>query len=163
MRNLITALAFLSLVTLSLTGCKKDSDPEPSAAEQAITKLTNNSSITWKVSSVTLESSAVPEYDGSNFSLTLTKTGDSAEATHGYGTSNRPDRLQPWPLSGDWKLGTNVSSQLVRDPDTADELAMTYSVSDSELVISFNFNGNGWDKAGKTEVVEGNWVFTFTK
>jgi hypothetical protein len=66
--------------------------------------------------------------------------------------------LSPWKASGSWEFGASPETQMIRDKGTADELAMTYSVNETTLSITFTFNGAGYSRTG---VVKGQWVYTF--
>lgn len=136
-------------VLLSYSGCKSPTH-EPNPKDTQITKL----SFTWKLTKneAKLDGQAQPGYD--NFQLTA--SGSAGQTSFGYTTTGRPS-LSPWPASGTFTFGTDFATQLVRD----DGLPVTYSVSDTQLQITFNYTGAGI--AGRVNNVKGNWVYTFTK
>ena len=136
-------------VLFSYSGCKKTTS-EPDPKDTQITKL----SYTWKLTKneAKLDGQAQPGYD--NFQLTI--SGSAGQTSFGYTTTGRP-ALSPWPASGTWTFGTDFATQVVRD----DGLPVTYSVSDTQLQITFNYTGAGI--AGRVNNVKGNWVYTFTK
>ena len=113
-------------------------------------------SSTWKVSSVTLDDVVESGYD--NFQLTF--SGASSASLFAYGVTGRPG-ISPWPAGGTWKFAS-TDAQVVRNPSTADELQMSYTVTNTQLVLKFVFAGSGYT-AGRVSSAQGNWVFTFTK
>ncbi|MFN8341959.1 MAG: hypothetical protein U0V64_09855 [Cyclobacteriaceae bacterium] len=148
----ILFLAFAIALT-GLSSCKKGSDPAPDPAAEQLKKLSK----TWKVSTVTQGGTDVT---ASYTAFTLTVSGTAGAASFGYVTTNRP-ALSPWPSSGSWNFGTTIATDIVRDKATADELPITYSVSDTQLQLSFTFNGNGY-QGSRVNNVGGNWIFTLT-
>lgn len=138
----------------SLTNCGSDSKPTESISDQQLTKLSK----TWKLTSVTLNGTAVTTPSYAAFQLVV--SGTKGATSFGYTTSGRPT-LSPWKASGTWSFVTGQETTLItRDPDnTSDKLEMTYLVSESTLELSFNFTGPGYQ--GRTDQVAGNWVFKF--
>lgn len=145
---------FLLVVIVSglalLQGCKKDSGPGESTEDIQLGKLSK----TWKATAVTLDGTDQTGYE--NFSLTI--SGTAGSTSFGYSTAGRPS-LSPWPSSGTWAFGDSPETQIIRDPGTGDELGITYSVTDTELQITFTFSGTGYP--ARTNNVKGQWVFTF--
>ena len=147
------------LMTLTIfSACKKSSTTPPSIQETQLAKLTK----TWTLSSVTLD--GVNKKDANNynnFKLTFSGTYNDANptASYSYSVSGRP-ALSAWPANGDFKFGSSPETKLVRDPDSADELNMTYSISGSPavLTLTFTYNGTGFSR---TAEVNGQWVMTF--
>lgn len=133
-------------------GCKKDKGPGQSTEDIQLGKLSK----TWTLtsSSATLDGTVQAGYD--NFALTL--SGTAGSTSFGYSTAGRPT-TSPWPSSGNWSFGTTPETEMIRDPNTQDQLSMTYSVTDTQLQITFNFAGTGYP--GRTSSVNGNWVFVF--
>lgn len=147
----ILALFFISAVLLTYAGCKGD-DPEPAPVTDVQFDKLNK---TWKINTVSLDGTdKTADYTG--FQLTL--SGTKGTPPFNYATSGRPS-LSPWPASGKWDFGAAPETQMIRDKGTADELAMTYAVTESTLTISFTFNGTGY--AARTGVVKGAWIYTF--
>ncbi len=147
----ILSLISLVIVLLTYSSCKKSgSDPEPLTDVQ-LAKLAKP----WKVDAVTLDG-VDKKADYTSFTLTL--TGTKGNTSFGYSTGGRPS-LSPWKSSGSWEFGSTVETQMIRDKGTADELAMTYSVTETTLSLTFTFNGDGYP--ARTGVVKGQWVFTF--
>jgi hypothetical protein len=74
----------------------------------------------------------------------------------------------PWPRTGTWSFGSQVKSQLIRNPSpgaNAEDLEMFYTLTGNTLTIEFNCEGDGCEFAGGSGRVasnEGEWVFTFT-
>ena len=151
-RNVISLSLYLIIAVVLLpSGCKKKSDdPEPISDVQ-LGKLNK----TWKLKNVTQDGdSKKSEY--ASFQLTLTGTKGTDLFT--YTTTARPSR-SPWPASGNWAFGADITTQIIRDPKAADALPMTYSVNDAVLQLNFNFTGAGYN--GRVAEVTGQWVFTF--
>jgi len=147
----ILTLVGLLGVLLTYSSCKKD-DPAPEPiTDVQLGKLAK----TWKINTVTLDG-VDKKADYPSFTLTL--TGTKGNTSFGYTTSGRPS-LSPWKASGSWEFGTSPETQMIRDKGTADELAMTYAVTETTLSITFTFNGAGYP--ARTGVVKGVWIYTF--
>lgn len=148
----VLSLLGLVVVLLTYSGCGGGSDPEPSVTEVQLGKLSK----TWKINTVTLDG-VDRTADYSAFQLVL--SGSAAATSFDYTTSGRP-ALSPWKASGKWEFGTTPETQIIRDKGTgADELNLTYAVTESTLSITFRFNGDGY--TARTSVVKGDWIFTF--
>jgi hypothetical protein len=151
------SLKFLALILIPgmlvfMSGCKKKTGPGESTEDIQLGKLSK----TWKITSVSLDG-VDRTADYTNFSLTI--SGTAGGSSFGYSTSNRPT-LSPWPSSGTWAFGTPPETQIVRDKgNTADELPITYSVSDTQLQVTFNYNGAGYP--ARVSNVKGQWIFIF--
>ena len=152
----LLAIAGLGLFYAGCGGDDKDNDP---IEKVQLGKL----STTWNISSVTLDGAARTDFTG--FTLSMSGSFDAASPKGPYnftvgGTRPNPS---PWPASGTWKFGASPLTDLLRKDSPADpDLAMTYSVSDTQLTIEFTYNGDGF-AGSRINKVEGNWVFTFTK
>jgi hypothetical protein len=150
---LVVAIATL----LSYSGCDKP-EPGPSIEEEQLAKLSGTWTVVGAGTNVTLDAVS-KKTDYATFELTL--TGTPGATSFGYTTANRPTTLSPWPSSGTWEFGESPETMINRDPDKPNEVvAMTYSVSDTQLQIVFNFAGAGYSR---TKVVTGEWVFTMAK
>ena len=137
---------------LLYSSCNKNETPQPSTEEVQMGKLAK----TWKIDIVTLDG-VTKTTDYANFQLTL--SGTATSPPYAYTTTGRP-ALSPWLSSGTWVFGDNAETQIIRDKGTADELATTYSVSDTKLQITFTFSGSGYP-GGRVANVQGNWIYTF--
>lgn len=149
----------LSVIALAIligySGCGGGKEPGPSDEEKALSDL----SATWKVGTggdVKLDGVS-KKADYANFTLTI--SGTAGATSYGYTTSGRPS-LSPWPSSGAWKFGDVIATDIVRDPGTAKELDMHYTVSGDNLELSFVYNQAG---ESRTSQVTGTWTFTLTK
>jgi hypothetical protein len=142
-------------VLFTFSNCGGDPKPSESDADKQLALLSK----TWKLTSVTLKGSPVttPSYTGFQLGITGTK----GQTTFNYTTTfpgTRP--LSPWKGSGTWEFGANTLTKIIRDKNiTTDKLEMDYTVSATQLTISFNFTGSGY--SSRVDVVEGDWVFTF--
>src|SRR5688572_15060609 len=145
-------IVILGLTGIFLSGCGDDETPSAKA------KQLNTISGTWEIASVTIDNVDVTsEY--SAFELTL--SGSASSEVFAYGVVGRPG-LSPWPAGGTWNFGSDLKSDLVRDPNTVDVLHMNYAVTKTQLTIEFMFTGLGYE-ASRVNSVEGNWVYMFTK
>lgn len=134
------------------------SNCEPKPPERPIEEVQfEKLSGTWTASDVTLDgSSRRAEY--TNFRLTI--AGTVGQATFTYATQGATALLTPWPRNGTWRFGEPAETVIIR-MDSPD-LPMTYSVTNTQLQISFNFSGTGFQPA-RTAQVRGDWVFTFSR
>ena len=139
------------VVLITFTGCPPNPGPGESITDIQLGKLVK----TWKINTVSLDG-ADKTTDYSSFQLIL--SGTKGTTSFGYSTSGRP-ALSPWKSSGTWEFGSSVETQVIRDKGTADELAVTYAVTESTLQVTFTFNGDGY--TGRTGVVKGQWIFNF--
>lgn len=149
----ILSLVFISAVLLTYAGCKGgEGTPEPIADVQ-FTKLNK----TWKIKTVTFDNTdRTTEYPG----FQLTFSGTKGTYPFDYATSGRPFP-SPWKASGKVDFGASPETQLIRDKSVvADELAMTYIVTETTLKIEFTFNRDGY--TSRTKQVKGPWIFEFT-
>lgn len=160
----ILSLLILLLVTTFYTSCKKDDDEKETEEQKQLTSLKG----VWTLVSANdgqdrtadfITDAAVP--------LKLTLDGNYVEGgTYNYSfTGKRPDP-SPWPVSGTWKFGTNKSTEIIRDPGTNDEISMNYTVTDTDLLISFNIpdGSAGWTGGvSRVKSVTGDWQFAFSK
>jgi hypothetical protein len=147
---LITSVGAL----FTFSSCGPSPSPQVPVADQQFDKLSKP----WKLTSVTLDGNPVttPSYTGFQLAISGTKGQTSFNYTTTF-ASTRP--LSTWKSSGTWKFGTEPTTMIVRDPGTADELAMTYVVSATTLQITFTYSGPGYTT--RTDVVNGGWVFNF--
>jgi hypothetical protein len=132
----------------SFVQCGSDSSAPPDPKDEQLKKLSKN----WKLTSVTKDSNPEAGYD--NFELTM--SGTAGQPTFAYTTAGRPSgTVTPWDASGNLTFGTDFATLLTRN----DGVQITYSVSDTQLQMTFNYTGSGF--TGRTSVVQGNWTFNF--
>jgi hypothetical protein len=153
----ILSVLVITSLGLMYTGCGGGDDKEDPAEKVQLGKLSS----TWNVNTVTLDG-VDRKSDFTGFKLTLGGTFDAAnpKGPYNYSVSGTRPTPNPWPASGTWKFGSDVAKDLVR-LDTPDQ-AMTYTVTDTSLSITFTYSGDGFT-GGRTNQVSGTWVFTFTK
>jgi hypothetical protein len=133
--KIYSIIILLGLTGIFLSGCGDDAEV-PSAKAKQLTKLSG----TWELTSVTMSGVDVTsEY--SAFELTL--SGSASGDVFSYSVVGRPE-LSPWPTRGTWSFGSDLKSEIMRDPDTDDAIIMDYSVTDSQLVVEFAFIGSGY-------------------
>ena len=161
MKIALRVLSLLILVAVSLfyAGCGGDEEKKDTEEKKQLDKLLGS----WTLVSA---DDGTPRTD-SFANLVLTLSGNYAEGgTYNYSfTGTRPDP-SPWPASGTWKFGTNKLTDMIRDPSTASEIPMTYSVTDTSLEINFTVpdGSSGWQGGtSRIKSVTGNWTFVFTK
>jgi len=143
-------LLALAAVLLTYSSCDNTKPPTPTDQEVQLEKLTG----TWKATSVKKDN--VDQAGYGNFALTI--EGVIGASSFGYSTSGRPS-LSPWPSSGKWIFDVDPITSIVRDDGTVDELNMTYTVTETTLQVTFNFQGTGY--AGRVDNVKGQWVMDF--
>jgi len=146
----ILSLIGLVAILLTYSSCGGDDPASESVTDVQLGKLAK----TWKINTVTLDG-VDKKADYAAFQLIL--SGTKGNTSFGYSTSGRPP-LSPWKSSGSWEFGSAIETQMIRDKGTADELAMTYAVTETTLSITFTFNGAGFSRTG---VVKGLWIYTF--
>lgn len=148
---LLVALLLGALVTFPSCGGDED-DPGISEEDLMIEKLSK----TWIASSVSLSSENVTaDFDG--FIVTLKSSGEYS--TNSASIVRSPN---PWPSSGSVDFGGTADApnlnQLIRN----DGLVMSINSDGSTLTVSFTFSDEHTDSTGgRTEVVNGSWVFDF--
>ena len=156
----ILSLLILVVISTFYMGCKKDDDDKKTEEQTQLEKLLG----TWTVVSANDGDDRTADFTDST-PMVLTLAGNYAEGgTYNYSlTGSRPDP-SPWPASGTWKFGTNKQQDIIRDPNTGNEIPMTYSVTENELIIEFTVpdGSAGWP-GGRVGEVAGQWTFTFTK
>lgn len=137
----------------TFTSC--DPGPPPKTVEEIQLLLLSK---TWNPTAVTLDGvDKLSDY--SSFGLGL--TGTAGSIPYSYTTTGRPS-FSPWPSSGTWQFGTNLSTDIVRDPGSVnDELTITYQASETppQLQMTFSFSKPGYP--ARTGNVTGTWIFTF--
>ncbi len=151
----ILSLALLVSGTLFIASCGGDDGDGPSAKEKQVDLLVG----TWSAQSVTNDGDSDPHTANySNFKITITKSSSEAMT---YVTQGRPaGKLSPWNANGTLSFGTNISSELKR----GDNVTINYSLSGGTLTLTLpDYSGEGYLVPGKTETVEGDWVFVMTK
>jgi hypothetical protein len=129
-------------------------------ADQQFDKLAK----AWKVTSVTLGGVDKKTLLYPNFVLNI--TGTKGATSFIYTTTGNPPSGSSWKGSGTWAFGTDPLTMLIREPGTgasSENLAMSYTVTETTLQISFTLapGFTPYANQGRTEVVEGNWIFTF--
>ena len=147
--RIFVLLAILA-VLLTYSSCDKHKTPAPSDEEVQLGKLSK----TWKATSVKKDN--VDQTGYTNFTLTI--SGTAGAASFGYAAAGRP-ALSPWLSSGNWNFDTDPLTSIIRDKGTADELKITYTVTETTLQLTYTFNAAGY--AGRVDNVKGSWVMTF--
>ena len=155
----ILSLLILAFVSTFYMSCRKDDDEKETEEQRQLTKLKS----VWTLETANDGQDRTGDFDN----LVLTLEGNYAEGgTYNYSfTGIRPDP-SPWPVSGTWKFGTNKSTELIRDPGGVNEIPMTYTVTDTNLVIEFTVpdGSAGWEGgSSRVRSVTGDWTFTFSK
>lgn len=150
----ILSLVALVLGLITFSNCGDDPPPAPPVADVQFDKLAK----TWKITSAELDGVDIDLTTAGYADFQLALSGTKGSPPFNYTTTARPS-LSPWKASGKWEFGTAPETEMIRDKGTADELPMTYTVTESTLTINFTFNGTGY--TARTGVVKGNWVYTF--
>ena len=143
--------------SLSYTGCSKD-DNKQSEEETQLNKLKSDQ---WTLTSAADPSDRTAEYPG----MKLTISGNFSEGgVYQYtSTATSWPSVSPWKKSDDWKFQpAAIGSGIVRQSDLQN-MDYTLSNSDKTLTIHFTYSGAGFNNAGRTKSVEGDWTFVFTR
>ena len=157
--KILSVVILLSCVML-YSACDNGGGDGKSETEQQFDKL---KAFTWEFASATLDGDdRSADFPG----LTMTIGGTFVPETGVYNYSfggTLPAERSPWPRTGQWIFGTNPLSEIIRDPDTVDEIVTDYVVTESSLVLTFIIppTNDGWD-GSRGKAVSGEWVFTFT-
>jgi len=155
----ILSMLILTLLTTFYMGCKKEENEKATEEKVQLDKLKS----VWTLVSANDGQDRTADFPN----LVLTLAGNYAEGgTYNYSfTGTRPDP-SPWPADGTWKFGTKKSTEIIRDPGGVNEIDMTYQVTGTDLIISFNVadGSAGWPGGtSRIRSVSGDWRFTFTK
>ena len=153
--KLAVKIIFLLGVSCSLmlySGCSKKHPAPPSITDQQLDLLTKSA---WKVTAATKDNVDVKSPDYSSFQLTL--SGAKGQKTIDYTTSGRTGTKYPWAQSGKFVFDDNSpATTLTRD----DGVIVTYAATATQLTMSFDYSGPGFN--ARTDIVTGNWLFTFS-
>ena len=98
--------------------------------------------------------------------LVLTLSGTFAEnGTYNYDLAGTRPNPSPWPKSGTWKFDTDPKTAVIRDPETDSETPMTYTLTDTNLTVTFNIpDGDpGFPGGSRVGSVSGDWTFEFVR
>jgi len=153
--KIFRVLSSLALIVVLFTyaNCGGDPPAPPPVTDVQFDKLIKGKP--WKITTATLDGvDKTSDYTG----FQLTFSGTKGTPPFNYATSGRPSK-SPWKASGTWDFGAAPETKIIRDKGTADELEVTYAVTEATLTVSFTFNGAGYD--ARTGVVKGAWVLTF--
>jgi hypothetical protein len=151
------SLLILVSATVFFSNCGGSDDPEKSEEEIQLDKLKASP---WTLLSASDGADRTSEYPG----MTLTFAGTFSQGgTYNYTSSATSwPSVSPWKKDDTWKfVSGSAGNKIIR---LADDKEMTYALtnSDKQLSISFNYTGPGFNN-GRVAVVEGDWVFTFTR
>lgn len=149
--KLYSVIILLALTGILLSGC--GDEETPSAKKSQLSNLSG----TWEPTSVTVSGVDVTSAY-STFALTL--LGSANSDVFEYVVTGRPE-VSPWPSRGTWSFGSDMKSEIMRDPGTGDALFLSYSVTNSRLIVEFSFIGSGYQS--RTKSAEGIWIYTFEK
>lgn len=156
----VLSLLILVAVAIFYSGCKDKDGNQDTEEKKLLTKLVG----AWTLQSANDGQDRTTDFPALVLHIEGNYTGEGKTYNYNF-TGTRPDP-SPWPDSGTWKFGTPKSTQIIRDPGGVDEIAMTYTVTETELIISFDVpdTSAGW-AGGTTRVknVIGQWEFVFTK
>jgi hypothetical protein len=158
MKFLRLTLLFIVIGGLTfITSCGPENNPKPSIEEKQFKLLSES---TWKVTSVTYESTSdrTDEYLSPDMTLTISEDSNPDDDTYQYTASNRPDG--PWPATGTWSFSSSSPATLLNRHDTGGDLLVTYSVTETKLQLTFEYAG-ALIPGGRTSAVAGTWKFVF--
>lgn len=149
------SLILLVSATISYTGCSS-SGGDKSTEELQLDKL----KFTWTLQTANDGTDRTDEYPG----MTVIISGTFSEGgTYNYtSTADSWPSISPWKADDTWKFNAgSVTSGIIRQSDLQ-EMNYNLTNSDKTLTIDFVYSGPGFNN-GRTESVEGNWEFVFTR
>lgn len=156
--RLLSVVIFAGL-SIWLTGCKKDDDDSKTVEQQQLEKLAGDWNLVSAMDDVAPDRTA----DFPNLVLTFSGNYSGEGKIYNYSLSGtRPDP-SPWPQSGTWKFGANKQEEIIRDPGGTSEILMKYTVTETDLILTFTVPENGGWKGGRIKNVTGEWTFTFNR
>jgi len=149
----IVISAGILCVLMMYSGCKKDNPPPVLVTDQQLDLLSKGP---WKATAVTLDG-ADKKADYAVFELTM--TGTKGQTTFNFTCAGRPT-LSPWPQSGNFIFDATTPTTTLTRNDTP-PVTVTYAVTATNLTMSFQFSGNGYN--ARVGNVKGVWNFTFSQ
>lgn len=153
--------SLLLIAVVLVTSCKNDEDPDPNPAQLQTQKLTGEyktaSTKGWTVSSVIFDGIDDRTSDWTNFSIDISA---NPSGTNNFTTQNAFSP-GPWPSSGTWDFGGTTDNPNINLFVRGDGLDIAINVSDNQLTMTFTYDDNV-HSGGRTEVVNGEYRFTFT-
>lgn len=157
--KILSLLVMVGLATF-YTGCDKNGGEDKTQEENQLIKLNNS----WALESAH-DGISARTTDFPNLVLTLSGT-YVKNGTYNYSFTGTRPNPSPWPVNGTWKFGTNIPSDLIRDPGTPNETPMEYTLSGDKLTVKFNVaeGSAGWaGGTSRVQKVSGEWTFVFNK
>ena len=167
MKIALRVLSLLVLVALAVfyTGCKEKDGNEDTEEKIQLAKLVGD----WTLQTANDGGDRTPDFlTDAGAPLTLHLEGNYTGEGKIYNYSFTGQRANPsrWPVSGTWKFGNPKSSQIIRDPGGVNEITMTYTVTETNLILEFTVpdGSAGWEGGtSRVKNVIGDWEFTFEK
>jgi hypothetical protein len=156
--RILSLLVMVALATLYMS-CDPGGGDDKSEEEKQLIKLSSD----WTFVSATED--GAPRTDFTDLVLHVTGT-FAQNGTYNYSFTGTRPNPSPWPVSGTWKFGTDVLTQIIRDPGTVNVIDMTYTVSDTQLTLNFTVpdGSSGWaGGTSRAKSVTGVWAFVFAK
>jgi len=141
MRLKFNLIAIIAVGSIILSSCKPTPSPAKTEEELQIEKLSKTWVLAAGSDAVTQDGTSVTDA-WTGFTITL---GDKT-----YQTSSSSS-AEVWPANGTWSFGANVNT-LVRDDGTS----MTVSVTDTSILLQFDYSATG----GRLNGIEGSWSFS---
>lgn len=166
----ILSLLLLAVVATFYAGCRRDDDDQDTEEKKQLTKLVGDWTLQSAEDGQGDRTTDFIDLDENNNPVPLVLhlegnyTGEGK--TYNYSFSGVRPEPSPWPASGTWKFGNPKSTQIIRDPGGVNEITMTYTVTETDLIISFNVpdGSEGWPGgSSRIKNVIGDWQFTFSK
>jgi hypothetical protein len=148
----LLVIATLGFIYVGCGGSDGDGDP---AEKVQLTKLSD----TWEISSVTLDNDPRTDFPGLTLTINGAFNSSSPKGPYNFTVGGTRPNPSPWPASGTWSFGSDPKTDIIR---LNDDVAIDYQLTDTQLVLSFTYDGDGF-AGSRVGEVEGNWVFTFTK
>lgn len=162
MKLLTRSLSLLTIASLVLifANCGGGGGEESTKEKKELARFKK----TWTLTTATLDGSPrTTDFAGFKLIIGGDYNSDSPEGPYTYQIQGSTPDPSPWPASGTWIFSSITSSNVlvVRDPDTNDEIGMSYKILSNgnlELTMDVPDGSDGW----RVAAVSGEWVFTFT-
>ena len=153
--RLTVLVAFIGGLGL-FSSCKPKEVIEPSIEEAQLKLLSK----TWNLNSATFGPGSDRTSDYTGMTLTLSGTFNSTPGTKYNYSRSSLTVTSPWPSSGTWAFEPNDPANLIIR--TEDNLLITYNVTATTLILSFDYTSMGAGYPGRVSSINDTWEFVFT-
>ena len=152
------SLSVLVAAAILYAGCDGGGEDTKSEQQLQLEGLVG----TWTLTSATLDGDARTT-DFTNMKLSLSGSFvDPSTDLYTYSITGTTPTPSPLPRSGKWKFGSNVKTQLIRDPGTED-FPISYTLAGTTLTLTFDCATCDYPGGSRVSSVNGEWVMVFAK